>query len=53
MHGHRRDGTAEMGVEREREGAKFCQVLEKGVFGCTGWEYRVVPIQESTVSAVE
>lgn len=52
-HGHRRDGMAEMGGEREREGAKFCQVLEKGAFGCTGWKYGVVPMQENTVPAVE
>lgn len=38
-------------VLREREGAKFCQVLEKGAFGCTGWEYRVVPIQENSLSS--
>lgn len=37
-------------VLKEREGAKFCHVLEKGAFGCTGWECRVVPIQKNTVS---
>lgn len=38
-------------VSKEREGAKFCQDVEKGAFGCTGWEYRVVPLQENSPSS--
>lgn len=39
-------------VLKEREGAKFCRVLEKGAFGCTGWEYCSYPGEQSLSSGM-